>query len=285
MTDLKASAQVVTGAGIGLRSKHIAHVLDQAPAVPWLELLADNWLASGGLVTDQLHSICERYPVTLHGVGLSLGGLDALDFEYLSKIKDLIRSTDAAWYSEHACFTRHGGLDFHDLCPLPGTEEAVTHLASRIRQAQDFLNSRLVLENVSAYVQYHESQLSEAEFLAEVAERADCDLLIDVNNLYVNHINHGTDITAEMKKLPAARIRELHLAGFEPRDGYLVDTHSRPVAEDVWSLYQEALELWGPVATLIEWDHDLPEWSVLQAERARADKYLRQQTQRLLKSA
>lgn len=285
MTDLKASPNRVTGAGIGLRSKHIPYVLDHAPAVPWFELLADNWLVSGGLVTDQLRAICQGYPVTLHGVGLSLGGLDPLDFAYLTKIRDLIQTTGAAWYSEHACFTRHGGLEFHDLCPLPGTEEAVTHLVSRIRQVQDFLGSRLVLENVSAYVRYHESQLSEAEFLAEVAERADCDLLIDINNLYVNHINHGTDLLAEIRILPAARIRELHLAGFEPRDGYLVDTHSRPVAEDVWSLYQKALELWGPVATLLEWDHDLPEWPVLEAERARAEGFMRQQPQGLLKSA
>lgn len=262
--------QTLSGAGLGLRSKHIPYVLDELPEVPWFELLADNWLASGGLTSDHLSAVCERYPVTLHGVGLSLGGLDALDLDYLSRIRSLYRGTGAVWYSEHACFTRHGGLDFHDLCPLPGTEEAVQHLASRICQVQDFLGERMLLENVSAYVRYHDSQLSEAEFLAEVAERADCDLLVDINNLYVNHVNHGTDVLTEMSKLPAGRIRELHLAGFEQRDGYLLDTHSRAVSDEVWALYQKAIDAWGAVPTLIEWDNDLPEWQTLERERARA---------------
>lgn len=274
MNDRLYPAQAVTGAGVGLRSKHIPYVLDELPQVPWLELLADNWLAPGGLTYDHLIAVCERYPVTLHGVGLSLGGLDPLDLDYLSSIKALIRSTGAAWYSEHACFTRHDGFDFHDLCPLPGTEEAVAHLAERIRQTQDFLGQRILLENVSAYVRYHESQLTEVEFLAEVAERADCDLLIDINNFYVNHANHGTDVLTEMKMLPATRIRELHLAGFEPQGSYLVDTHSRPVAEEVWVLYQQAIESWGAIATLIEWDNDLPEWPVLQNEQERASRYM-----------
>jgi uncharacterized protein (UPF0276 family) len=148
------------------------------------------------------------------------------------------------------------------------------HLVSRIQRVQDYLGERILLENVSAYLRYHESQLTESEFLCEVAERADCYLLIDINNLYVNHVNHATDVLKEMDRLPADRIREIHLAGFEPRDGFLVDTHSRPVCQEVWSLYQRAIASWGRISTLVEWDHDLPEWQRLEQERSRAEAIL-----------
>jgi uncharacterized protein (UPF0276 family) len=260
----------ISGVGVGLRSQHVAHVLEHVPPVPWLELLADNWLNLNNVAARQLQVVSEHYPLTLHGVGLSLGGMDSLDYDYLGRIKQLKNSVNARWYSEHACFTSHGGYQFHDLCPLPGTEEAVAHLASRIAQAQDFLGERLLLENVSAYVRYHESQMGEGEFLREVAERADCLLLIDINNFYVNHVNHGSDVMHELNHLPAARIRELHLAGAEQQGNLLVDTHSRPIVDDVWRLYEKALEKWGPVPTLVEWDHDLPEWSVLAEEQRKA---------------
>jgi uncharacterized protein (UPF0276 family) len=274
MNNSQNVAQPISGVGIGLRSKHIGYVLDHRPPIPWFELLADNWLTPGGIVPDQLDAVSEQYPVALHGVGLSLGGVDPLDLGYLSQIQRLMQRSGALWYSEHACFTRHAGAEFHDLCPLPGTEEAVYHLSQRISQVQDFLGERLLLENVSSYVQYQDSPLSEAEFLAAVAECADCCLLVDINNFYVNQINHGADALQEMEKLPAHRVRELHLAGAEMRDGFLIDTHSRPVSDEVWALYQKALGLWGPVATLIEWDNDLPDWPVLEQEQQKASQYL-----------
>ncbi len=261
---------MATHASIGLRTQHITTILENDIQLPWVELLFDNWLAEGGLTTHYLDAITERYPVTLHGVGLSLGGIEALDMSYLTQVKRLMQRTTAMCYSEHLCFSQLQSYYSHDLLPLPYTEEALYHVAQRIDQVQDFLGCQIVVENVSSYVQYHESHLSEGEFITALSERADCGLLLDVNNFYVNQINHQQDAKAEIKSLPIERIKEIHLAGFAHQGEYLIDAHNNPVADEVWDLYQFVLRHCGHTATLIEWDNDIPALEVLLAERDKA---------------
>lgn len=264
------AAPVIAGAGIGLRSTHIAEVLEHRPPVPWFELLADNHLASGGLIPAQVGAVREHYPLTFHCVGLSLAGCDPLDTGYLRAVKRLMADFEPAWVSEHLCFSRVAGHHYHDLLPIPYTEEALEHVAARIRQVQDFLGQRLLVENVSSYLQFSESTLSEAQFLRALVERADCELLLDINNLFVNAHNHGFDADACLDAMPFERVREIHLAGYEDRGSYLLDAHNARVSPGVWALYQRALRHCGDVPTLIEWDYALPEFAVLQAEAGRA---------------
>jgi uncharacterized protein (UPF0276 family) len=212
----------------------------------------------------------------LHGVGLSLGGIEALDMHYLTQVKQLMQRTQAMCYSEHLCFSQLQSYYSHDLLPLPYTEEALQHVTQRIEQVQDFLGCQIVVENVSSYVQYHESHLSEGEFIAALSEQADCGLLLDVNNFYVNQINHQQDAKAEIQALPVARIKEIHLAGFADQGEYLIDAHDNPVADEVWDLYQFVLSHCGHIATLIEWDNDIPALEVLLAERNKAQMYMDQ---------
>lgn len=261
-------------AGIGLRSQHINQILDNAIDVPWFELLVDNWLTPGGLIQSYLEPIAERYPLTLHGVGLSLGGTEPLDFDYLQKIKNTLEQTNALWYSEHLCFSQLQSHYSHDLLPLPYTEEAIKHVVERIQQVQDFMGKPLLIENVSTYLEYQHSALSESEFIAEIAEAADCHLILDVNNFYVNQINHQHDALSEIAKLPHNRVKEIHLAGFADKGEYVIDAHNNPVAQGVWDLYEETLKLTGTVPTLIEWDNDIPELDVLLAEKEKAQSYL-----------
>lgn len=261
-------------AGIGLRSQHIHQILDNEIPVPWLELLVDNWLTEGGLTRRYLDAVTERYPVTLHGVGLSLGGTEALDFNYLQNIKDTQQHTNALWYSEHLCFSQLHRYYSHDLLPLPYTEEAITHVVDRIQQVQDFLGQQILIENVSAYLEYQHSVLSESAFISEIADAADCQLILDVNNFYVNQINHKQDALSEIHALPHHRVQEIHLAGFADKGDYVIDAHNNPVAQGVWDLYEETLKLTGPIPTLIEWDNDIPELDILLAEKEKAQHYL-----------
>jgi uncharacterized protein (UPF0276 family) len=259
------------GVGIGLRHQHLPYVLEHLPDVPWFELLADNWMAEGGLHQDLLLQVAERYPIALHGVNLNLGGVDSLDWDYLRTIKQLMKTCNAIHYSEHACFSQYQQRYFHDLCPLPFTEEAVQHLAHRITRVQAFLGERILLENVSSYLSYQESEMTEAEFLTCIAHKSDCLLLLDINNVYVNAINHNLDADDFLATLPKQRIAEIHLAGHEEKDNFLLDTHSRPVAEPVWNLYSKAVSMFGQTPTLIEWDHDIPQWHLLEQERQKAE--------------
>lgn len=272
-------------AGIGLRSQHINQILDNEIQVPWFELLVDNWLANGGLIRRYLDAIAERYPITLHGVGLSLGGTEPLNFEYLQKIKNTLERTDALWYSEHLCFSQLQSHFSHDLLPLPYTEEAIKHVVNRIQQVQDFMGRELLIENVSAYLEYQHSAISESEFIAEIAEAADCHLILDANNFYVNQINHQHDALVEINKLPHDRVKEIHLAGFANKGEYVIDAHNNPVAQGVWDLYEETLKLTGPVPTLIEWDNDLPELEILLAEKDKAQDYLNTQLSKVKQCA
>ncbi len=261
----------VSGTGIGLRSPHINEILTDLPSIPWFELLADNHLVEGGLIPLQLEKICQHYPVTFHSVGLSLGSVDPLDLVYLGKLKKLMRQYDIAWLSEHCCFTSVDGFHSHDLLPVPYSEESLSYMVKRISQVQDFLGEQILIENVSSYMKFAESTLDEADFISELAEQADCLLLIDVNNIYVNHINQGLDVDKYLARLPYEKIKEIHLAGFDDRGDYILDAHNNPVAEPVWQLYEKLIQHIPNVPTLIEWDNDIPSLQRLIEESQKAE--------------
>jgi len=265
-------------AGIGLRAQHYRDVLEQRPAVGWFEVHSENYFGAGGAPLDYLERIRAHYPLSLHGVGLSLGSADALNRAHLRKLRSLIERFEPALVSEHLCWSSIGGRYLNDLLPLPYTEEALVHVCAHIRAAQDFLGREILVENVSSYLEYAHSTIPEWEFLAAVATETGCGILLDVNNIYVSAVNHGFDADQYLRALPAAAIREMHLAGFSVNryeDGeILIDTHSAPVAEPVWALYRQAAQQFGPVPTLIEWDTDIPPLAVLQAEMRKADAIL-----------
>lgn len=264
--------QSISGVGIGLRSPHINEILTDLPSVPWFELLADNHMVQGGLIPLQLDNICQHYPVTFHSVGLSLGSVDPLDMLYLGKLKQLMKQHQVAWLSEHCCFTSVDGFHSHDLLPIPYTEESLQHMVQRISQVQDFIGERILIENVSSYMKFSESAMTEAEFISELAKQADCYLLIDINNLYVNHINMEIDTQEFFNQLPFERIKEIHLAGYDQRDGYILDAHNNPVAAPVWQLYEQLIEYIPNTPTLIEWDNNIPSLQRLIQEAQFAEK-------------
>ena len=262
----------LTGTGLGLRSAHITRVLSEQPPVPWFEILADNHTAPGGLVPRQLAAVRADYPVTFHCVGMSLGGTDPLDYDYLRSIKRLMQTYEPAQVSDHLCFSSHASHQYHDLLPLPYTGAALRHVSERIRRVQDFLGVRLLVENVSSYLTYRHSTLTEAEFLAALVEAADCDLLFDVNNAYVNEVNHGAPASDFLRHLPLERIREVHLAGYEDKGDYLIDAHNNRVSAPVWALFADVIRLLPEVPVLIEWDNKLPTLDILLDEAARAER-------------
>ncbi|MEN8207019.1 MAG: DUF692 domain-containing protein [Pseudomonadota bacterium] len=262
----------LTGTGLGLRSAHITRVLSEQPPVPWFEILADNHTASGGLIPQQLAAVRTDYPITFHCVGMSLGGTDPLDYDYLRTFKDLMQTYEPVQVSDHLCFSNHASYQYHDLLPLPYTEEALRHVSERIRRVQDFLGVRLLLENVSSYLTYRQSTLTEPEFLSALAKTADCDLLFDVNNAYVNEVNHGDPAGNFLKHLPHERIREIHLAGYEDKGDYLIDAHNNRVADPVWALFSDVIRQLPDVPVLIEWDNDLPALDILLEEAAQAER-------------
>ena len=237
--------------------------------LPWVELLADNFPVRSGMVTQQLARIAERYPLTLHCVGMNLGGIDPLDHAYLADIRAVADSTDPAWISDHLCFTSCHGRHYHDLLPLPYSDEAVRHVAARIAVVQDVLGRRLVVENVSAYIRA-DAPLSEAEFVTAVVQESGCELLLDINNLYVNQVNLGLDARLALDRLPLERVREVHLAGFEDKGDHLIDAHNDRVSEPVWDLFAGVVASLPDVAVCVEWDNDIPPLDVLLDETRRA---------------
>lgn len=263
----------IAGAGIGLRSQHYTDILSSEPAIPWFEALTENYLG-GGAPLANLERVRERYPLTLHGVGMSLGSTDPLNEIYLAKLKALAERIEPAWVSDHLAWISTDKRYVHDLLPLPYTEEALQHVSLRIRQAQDFLGRRLLIENPSSYLSFRHDEITEWEFLVALIETADCELLFDVNNAYVCAMNRGIDPMIYVDSLPAERIREIHLAGHEEHDGYLFDTHGYRVQEPVWALYRAAIEKFGPIPTLIEWDTDIPSLQTLCEEAAKAQAEL-----------
>ena len=264
----------IKGAGVGLRTPHVAEILQKKPNISWFEILADNWLAPGGLNSALLEAVCEACPTVLHGVGLSLGAIDPIDKAYLAQIKKLQQTTGALWYSEHCSFSVHNGQHIPDLLPLPFTAEAVSHISERIQQVQDFLGERILLENVSSYIQSKDNEMTEAEFITAVAETADCYLLLDINNCYVTEFNNQESSRTFLETIPVERVKQIHLAGHEIKDSYLLDAHNNPVCDAVWTLFQDFVETHGSFPTLIEWDHDIPEFAVLLEEQQKAQQIL-----------
>lgn len=271
------NTSLLKGAGIGLRSDHYQTILKTLPDIPWFEALIDNYMGEGGQPHYYLEKVREHYPLSFHGVGMSLGSTDPLDKDYLNKLKTLIERYQPSLVSDHLCWASFNGIHGNELFPMPYTDEAIQHLASRIDQVQNFLGRRILVENVSSYLSYTDDAMTEAAFLSEVAEQADCDILCDVNNIYVSAQNHKFDPIQYLKTLPAKRIKEMHLAGFEDQGTHLLDTHGARVHQPVWELYQEALALFGAIPTLIEWDTDIPAFSVLQEERDKAALMLSKQ--------
>ncbi|HEU4653901.1 MAG TPA: DUF692 domain-containing protein [Steroidobacteraceae bacterium] len=261
----------IEGFGLGLRPQHYEALLGELRgSVAWLEALTDNYLVPGGKPLHFLERLRADYPVVLHGVSLSIGSIDPLNLAYLDSVRTLADRTQAAWVSDHLCWTGVAGTNLHDLMPLPFTEECVRHVAARVEQVQDRLQRRLVLENVSSYVSFAQSEMTEWEFIREICERADCELLLDINNVYVSGINHKFDPLEYLRTIPRHRVRQFHLAGHRNLGTHLIDTHDEPVCEDVWNLYAHALALFGPVPTMIERDDNIPELPVLLAELDRA---------------
>jgi uncharacterized protein len=254
------------GFGLGLRSEHYRDFIDSKPAVDWLEVISENYLVPGGKPLHVLDTIRRDFPMVMHGVSLSIGSTDALDLNYLRELKALARRIEPAWVSDHLCWTGVDHHNLHDLLPMPYTEAALRHLVTRVQQVQDALGRRLLLENVSSYVSFQADEMSEWEFIAQLAQRADCELLLDVNNVYVSSRNHGFDACAFIDAMPRARVRQIHLAGHEDHGTHCVDTHDHPVCESVWALYAYAVRRLGPVPTMIERDDRIPPLTELLAE-------------------
>lgn len=246
------------GFGLGLRPEHYADFLQQPQHVDWLEILTDNYLVPGGKPLHYLERIRRDYPIAMHGVAMNIGSVDALDFDYLRSVRTLADRIEAQWVSDHLCWTGVNGARLHDLLPLPYTDEAVAHVAQRILQVQDFLGRRLVIENVSTYASAA-TTMNECEFLCAVADAADCELLVDINNIYVSARNNCFDANAYLHTLPAKRIRQLHLAGHSDYGDHCIDTHDNSVCAAVWQLYAKSIQLWGDVPVMIERDDNIPE--------------------------
>lgn len=262
------------GLGVGLRSLHFDYILANQPGVDWFEIISENFMNSGGRPRYVLDQIAERYPIAMHGVSLSIGSTDPLDFEYLRTLKRLADSIHAAWISDHLCWTGVNGVNTHDLLPVPLTEESLSHIVNRIRTVQDILERPLILENPSTYVAFADSTVSEWEFIHLMADEADCGLLLDVNNVYVSSVNHDFDPREYIEALPHDRVVQFHLAGHRNYGTHLIDTHDGNVIEPVWDLYRLAHRLTGGASTLLEWDANIPEFPALQSEVLKARDYL-----------
>ncbi len=258
------------GHGVGLRRDHFDRVLSGPTHIDWFEVISENFMVRGGRALDVLTRVRERYPVVLHGVSLSIGSTDPLDETYLDNLADLARRVEPAWVSDHLCWTSVGGHQAHDLLPLPYTEKALDHVVRRIVRVQERLGRPIAIENVSSYVAYKHSVMPEWEFLAAVAERSGCGILLDVNNIYVSARNHGFAPGTYLEGIPPAKVWQFHLAGHSNKGDYLLDTHDHPVADPVWDLYAAALRRFGPVSTLIEWDDNIPDFERLEQESERA---------------
>ncbi|SFR92585.1 hypothetical protein SAMN05216570_0703 [Dyella sp. OK004] len=258
------------GYGLGLRVEYYQELLEHPQGVEWLEIVSENYMVPGGLPLVWLERFRERFPLAMHGVSMSIGSTDPLDEGYLSRLAALACRIEPAWISDHLCWTGVQGVNLHDLMPLPYTEEALAHVVERVKQVQDRLGRRILLENVSSYVSFADAQLTEWEFLAAVAERGDCLILLDINNIYVSAKNHGFAPLRYLDGIPAHRVQQFHLAGHEQGEALIIDTHDAPVASPVWELYAEAVRRFGAVSTMIERDDHMPPLAELLAELAQA---------------
>lgn len=254
------------GFGLGLRPEHYDEILSGDPNVDWFEVISENYMIPGGKPLRVLDEIAERYPIVMHGVSLSIASTAPLDMEYLTELKTLADRVGPKWISDHLCWTGVHGVNLHDLLPIPYTQEALDHVVDRVSRVQDFLGRRLTLENVSSYVTFAESEMSEWDFVSEVARRADCWLLFDVNNVYVSACNHGFSTRDFLQGIPRDRIVQFHLAGHSHEGDHIVDTHDHPVCDEVWDFYRETVSHFGPVSTMIEWDDNIPPLAEVIAE-------------------
>lgn len=263
---MKQNSVAKLGFGLGLRAKHYSTILATEPKIDWLEILTENYLIPGGKPLYFLDKISELYPLVMHGVSLSIGSCDPLDFNYLHQVKTLSKRINAKWISDHLCWTGINGINTHDLLPIPYTTEALKHIVQRVKQVQDFLGQQILLENPSTYVQFDCAQMSEWEFLTELAIQADCLILLDINNIYVSSYNHQLDPYIYLNNIPANRVQQIHLAGHSNQGKHILDTHDAAIIEPVWDLYKAAVARFGNVATMIERDDNIPELQVLIAE-------------------
>jgi len=274
---LASSADSIQGVGLGLRSPHFSTILKQQPEVPWFEALIDNYMVDGGPALRHLEQVRRDYPLTFHAVGMSLGASTPLNVKYLNRLRSLINRFEPVYVSDHLCWNTVNDVFLHDLLPLPYDQAVVQHVADRIKQVQDVLDRRLLLENVSSYLSYRISVIEEWEFLVRIVELADCDILLDINNIYVSAFNHGFDADIYIDAIPAERVREFHLAGFEDQGRYLLDTHGEAVHAPVWDLYRKALQRFGPVPTLVEWDNNIPDFEILYGEGLKARRVIEEE--------
>jgi len=258
------------GIGIGLRTVHFPHILSQRPKIDWFEILSENFLDTGGRPLYVLDQVAERYPVALHGVSMSIGSTDPVNVAYLEKLKALAARTRAHWVSDHLCWTGVQGLNSHDLLPMPYNEESLRHTVARVKTVSEILERPLVLENPSSYVEFRSSTMTEWDFLARLAEDADCGLLLDVNNVYVSSFNHSFDPNVYIDAIPADRVVQYHLAGHTNLGTHILDTHSDRAVDEVWRLYARSWRRTGGVATLFEWDEGIPSFEVVHEEALKA---------------
>ncbi|OGT17065.1 MAG: hypothetical protein A3I12_07585 [Gammaproteobacteria bacterium RIFCSPLOWO2_02_FULL_38_11] len=266
------------GFGLGLRTNHYHTILTERPTVDWFEILTENYLVPGGRPLYYLDKIREHYPLVMHGVSLSIGSTDPLNFDYLAKVKALAKRIEPKWISDHLCWTGVNGVNLHDLMPLPYTQESIDHVAARVLAVQDYLGRQILLENVSSYVAYTASHLQEWEFISAIAEKADCMILLDVNNIYVSSFNHGFNPIDYINAVPKHRVKQIHLAGHLNKGNYIIDTHDHTIIDPVWDLYKKTLQRLGPVSTMIERDDHIPELPLLLKELALAKNIAREIT-------
>ncbi|MDQ2949965.1 MAG: DUF692 domain-containing protein [Acidobacteriota bacterium] len=262
------------GIGVGLRVPHLNHILERKPVVGWFEIISENYMVDGGRALATLDRILEQYRVVQHGVSMYFGSAEPLNREHLKRLKALVRRTGTPWLTDHLCWGSVDGKYTHDLLPMPYTFEAAKITAGKIREARDFLEVPIAVENVSSYAEFHMSEMSEWEFLNEVVERADCGILLDVNNIYVSSRNHDFDPRDYLRAVAPERVAQIHLAGHSKFEKYILDTHDHPVIGPVWKLYEQAIGRFGPTPTLLEWDDRIPSFEEVHAEARKAEKYM-----------